>query len=112
SDQFEYDEWYKIGRFLNTAMMNKDCVLIGKVQDVAATRVFMLRVAKKEVPDHLQKISSRVDSKPKALVSSFSNSSGARSLLALVQKSKAYGVNYRISKETSDIFKSLVSIIY
>ncbi|CAG8795725.1 25271_t:CDS:2 [Gigaspora margarita] len=29
-------------------MVNKNWVLIGKIQNVAATRVFMLRVAKKE----------------------------------------------------------------
>ncbi|CAG8852825.1 5362_t:CDS:2, partial [Gigaspora margarita] len=78
SDQFEYDEWYKIRRFLNTTIVNKDWVLIGKIRDIAATRAFMLRVMKKEVPDSLQKISLRVDSKPEASVSSFSNLPGGQ----------------------------------
>lgn len=47
-DQFEYDEWCKVGRFLDSAMVNKDWEVIGNVRDMAATRAFMLRVANKE----------------------------------------------------------------
>ncbi|CAG8738964.1 24858_t:CDS:2, partial [Gigaspora margarita] len=57
-------------------MVNKDWVLIGKIQNIAATRALMLRVAKKEVTDSWQKISSRIDTKPEASVLSFSNSLG------------------------------------
>ncbi|RIB02128.1 hypothetical protein C2G38_2228679 [Gigaspora rosea] len=47
-DQFEYDEWYKVGRILDNALVNRDWEMIGKARDVAATRAFTLRVAKKE----------------------------------------------------------------
>ncbi|CAG8811792.1 35894_t:CDS:1, partial [Gigaspora margarita] len=82
--------------------------------DIAASRAFMLRIVKKEgwivaanirdpfdkdpmeaffqknclVPDSWQKISSRVNSKSKVSVSSFSNLSGGQALPVLVQKSE------------------------
>ncbi|RIB05174.1 hypothetical protein C2G38_2220390 [Gigaspora rosea] len=47
-NQFEYDKWCKVERILDNALVNRNWVMIGKVHDVAATRSFMLRVAKKE----------------------------------------------------------------
>ncbi|RIB12582.1 hypothetical protein C2G38_2200265 [Gigaspora rosea] len=47
-DQFEYDEWYKVERILDNALVNRDWEMIEKVRDVAATRAFTLRVAKRE----------------------------------------------------------------
>ncbi|CAG8827500.1 44724_t:CDS:1, partial [Gigaspora margarita] len=90
-------------------MVNKNWVLISKIQDIAATRAFMLRVAKKEgwnvatdirdffdkdpieaffkkiclVPDSWQKISLRIDTKPEASVLSFLIHLENRFLLAL-----------------------------
>ncbi|CAG8843926.1 34928_t:CDS:2, partial [Gigaspora margarita] len=66
---------YKIERFLDTARVNKNWVLIGKIQNVVATKAFMLRVKNCLVTDSWQKISLRVDTKPEASVSFFSNSS-------------------------------------
>ncbi|CAG8822822.1 24967_t:CDS:1, partial [Gigaspora margarita] len=47
-DQFEYNEWCKIGRYLDCALMSRDWDLINKARDVAATRAFALRVANRE----------------------------------------------------------------
>ncbi|CAG8842844.1 831_t:CDS:2, partial [Gigaspora margarita] len=97
--QATLEKVYKIRRFLDTAIVNKNWVLISKIWNIAATRVFMLRVAKKEgwnvVADikepfdeepmealfqekllstrQLAKISSKVDTKSEASVLSFSN---------------------------------------
>ncbi|RIB25720.1 hypothetical protein C2G38_2138637 [Gigaspora rosea] len=48
SDKFEYDEWCKVGRLIDSALVNRDWGMIEKVRDVAATRAFTLRVAKKD----------------------------------------------------------------
>ncbi|CAG8796471.1 1079_t:CDS:2, partial [Cetraspora pellucida] len=47
-DQFEYDEWCKLGRYLDSSLIGKEWDFVIKVRDVAATRAFMLRVANKE----------------------------------------------------------------
>ncbi|CAG8850037.1 26200_t:CDS:2, partial [Gigaspora margarita] len=79
---------------------NKDWVLIGKIRDVVATRAFMLRIMKKEVPYSLQKISLRVDSKPEASVSSFSNSPGGQAPTSIGTKIReVYRVDLEIFKE-------------
>ncbi|CAG8446014.1 4009_t:CDS:1 [Cetraspora pellucida] len=47
-DQFEYDEWCKLGRYLDNSLISKEWDFVVKARDVAATRAFMLRVANKE----------------------------------------------------------------
>ncbi|CAG8614332.1 1725_t:CDS:2, partial [Cetraspora pellucida] len=47
-DQFEYDEWCRVGKNFDNVLRNKDWDLIVKARDVTATRAFMLRVANKE----------------------------------------------------------------
>ncbi|CAG8848392.1 44259_t:CDS:2, partial [Gigaspora margarita] len=123
---FEYNEWYKIRRFLDTAIVNKDWVLISKIWDIAATRVFMLRVTKKEgwnmVADikdpfdeepmkalfqekllstrQLAKISSKVDTKPEVSVLSFSNLLGGQVSTSIDTKIReAHRINFEIFKE-------------
>ncbi|CAG8838927.1 41823_t:CDS:2, partial [Gigaspora margarita] len=107
-NQFEYDEWCKIRRFLNTAIVNKDWVLIGKIQNVAATRAFMIRVAKKEgwnvatnIRDSFDKdpIEAFFQEKLLTLVSSFSNSPGEQVLISIGTKIReAPKVNLGISR--------------
>ncbi|RIB01046.1 hypothetical protein C2G38_2232062 [Gigaspora rosea] len=64
-DQFEYDEWCKVGRTLDNALVNRDLEMIGKVRDVAATRAFTLRVAKREGWNVAAGIRDLLDDDPK-----------------------------------------------
>ncbi|CAG8820685.1 33959_t:CDS:2, partial [Gigaspora margarita] len=47
-DQFEYDEWCRVGKCLDNALINRDWEGVLKAREVVATRAFMLRVAKRE----------------------------------------------------------------
>ncbi|RIB12450.1 hypothetical protein C2G38_24343 [Gigaspora rosea] len=63
-DQFEYDEWCKVGRILDNALVNRDWEMRGKVRNVAATRAFTLRVAKREGWNVAARIRDLLDDDP------------------------------------------------
>ncbi|CAG8595193.1 3463_t:CDS:1, partial [Cetraspora pellucida] len=47
-DQFEYDEWCKVGRYLDSALLSNNWDMISKAREAVATRAFMLRIANRE----------------------------------------------------------------
>ncbi|CAG8840974.1 11770_t:CDS:2, partial [Gigaspora margarita] len=47
-DQFEYDEWCRVGRYLDNAVIGQNWEAVAKAREIVATRAFMLRVAKRE----------------------------------------------------------------
>ncbi|CAG8487198.1 13839_t:CDS:2 [Cetraspora pellucida] len=44
-DQFEYDEWCKVSKYLDDAILGNNWDIVLKTQEVVATRAFMLKVA-------------------------------------------------------------------
>ncbi|CAG8755560.1 1656_t:CDS:2, partial [Cetraspora pellucida] len=47
-DQFEYNEWCKVGKYIDSAILSNDWDMISKAREVVVTRAFVLRIMNHE----------------------------------------------------------------